>query len=77
MDLGSTKQRSFTKFLAAIIGGIGTKIITINDAKNFVKDLCLVEPRSMYFKRYEKMYEVFQKSYYSLLESFDLLAKID
>lgn len=66
-----------TSIGAAIIGGIGTKIITINDAKNFVKDLCLVEPRSMYFKRYEKMYEVFQKSYYSLLESFDLLAKID
>ncbi|HEY8541579.1 MAG TPA: FGGY-family carbohydrate kinase, partial [Pseudothermotoga sp.] len=61
---------------AAICGCLGAGLIDINDARNFVKDVQIIEPRSNFSERYNKLYEVFEKSYQVLKEIFDSLAKI-
>ncbi|WP_041081622.1 xylulokinase [Thermotoga profunda] len=61
---------------AAICGCLGAGLIDINDARNFVKDVQTIEPRSDFSERYNKLYEIFERSYQALKEIFDSLAKI-
>ncbi|HOJ88829.1 MAG TPA: xylulokinase [Pseudothermotoga sp.] len=61
---------------AAICGGLGVGLLSIDDAKEFVKDIIVVEPRLDFKERYDRMYEIFEKSYSVLTEVFDSLSKI-
>lgn len=65
-----------TSMGAAIIGGIGSNVFSLNEARNFIKDVQYIEPRREYREMYDKLYLVFKKSYDSLLEVYDLLSAI-
>ena len=63
-----------TSMGAAIIGGIGANLLTIEDAKKFIKDVEYIHPRKDLREKYEHLFHIFKKSYQSLVEIFDLLA---
>lgn len=65
-----------TSIGAAICGGLGVGLINIDDAKSFIKDVQLIEPRLDFRERYSKLYEIFERSYEVLKEVFDSLAKV-
>jgi len=62
-----------TSIGAAIISLLGIKAVDIDQAKNLVKDVITVYPREKYHYEYEKMYDIFLKTYNSLLEIFNEL----
>lgn len=65
-----------TSMGAAIIGGIGSKMFSLSEARNFIKDVQFIEPRREYREKYEMLYVAFKKSYNSLIEVYDLLSTV-
>lgn len=65
-----------TSIGAAVIGAIGAGLIDVREAKTFVKDVLIVEPRQAFQELYAKLYEVFEKTYQALLPVFDELVMI-
>lgn len=65
-----------TSIGAAITGAIGAEMISLKEAKSFVKDVITIEPKQIHWEIYEKLYELFEKSYQSLINVFDELATL-
>lgn len=65
-----------TSIGAAITGAIGADMINLEEVKSFIKDVIVVEPRQTYQGIYEKLYELFERSYQSLVDVFDGLASL-
>ena len=65
-----------TSMGAAIIGGIGSKMFSLSEARNFIKDVQFIEPRREYREKYETLYVAFKKSYDSLIEVYNLLSTV-
>ncbi len=65
-----------TSMGAAIIGAVGAGEMVLQEASKFVKDVQVITPRREAHERYERVFEVFEKSYQSLLEVYEDLSKL-
>lgn len=65
-----------TSIGAAITGAIGAGLITVDEARGFIKDVIVVEPRTNYREIYDKLHDLFEKSYQALVPVFDELATL-
>ncbi|MEJ5229376.1 MAG: xylulokinase [Pseudothermotoga sp.] len=65
-----------TSIGAAICGGLGAKLFSVDDAKGFVKDVQVLYPRGEFREKYDRLYEIFERSYHVLKEVFDQLAGV-
>lgn len=65
-----------TSIGAAITAAVGAGLINVGEARGFVKDVAIIEPRRGYRGLYAKLYELFEKSYQALVRVFDELSSL-
>ncbi|MFO7882853.1 MAG: xylulokinase [Kosmotogaceae bacterium] len=65
-----------TSMGAAILGAVGAGEMTFKEASRFVKDIQFISPNLENKAYYEKLFKVFDKAYFSLLETYEDLAKM-
>lgn len=65
-----------TSMGAAILGAVGAGEMTFKEATKFVKDVQLISPQPENKAYYERLFEVFDKAYFSLLETYEDLANM-
>jgi len=65
-----------TSMGAAIIGAVGAGEMTFKEASNFVRDVQFIEYDPENHRYYERLFDVFDKAYSSLIETYEDLAKL-
>ncbi|MEA2066575.1 MAG: hypothetical protein U9O65_05710 [Thermotogota bacterium] len=65
-----------TSIGAAIIAGVGSELFDFSAINDFINDVDTVEPIEDKKVYYSKLYKTFKKSYSSLIETYEELAKI-
>ena len=65
-----------TSMGAAIIGAVGIKEINLEDASSFVKDVQAISPNMDNHREYNRIFEVFDKTYYALTKTYEDLAAL-
>jgi xylulokinase len=65
-----------TSMGAAIIGAVGAGEMTFKEASTFVRDVQFIEYNPENHRYYERLFEVFDKAYGSLIETYEDLAKL-
>lgn len=65
-----------TSIGAAIIAGVGSELFDFSAVNDFINDVDRVEPVEDKKEYYLKLYRIFKKSYSSLIDTYEELAKI-
>ncbi len=65
-----------TSMGAAIIGAVGAGEMTFKEASTFVRDVQFIEYNPENHRYYERLFEVFDKAYGSLIEIYEDLTKL-
>jgi len=65
-----------TSMGAAIIGAVGLGEITLDDASGFVKDVQVVSPNTENHDMYQRLFDVFDSSYFALTKIYENLSRL-